>query len=226
MDPPASRGWAAAWRIDSNSGRGRRTARDESVTRPQDAARRRHGSRGPGSRGGDAEYPRRGNPGASRKPPGVPSSTADARAALTAVRPLRPTNGRAPPPRRRRRRRTQRRLKSSSATRSRYAGLSARLRSRRASSRPVPSRWAANRLEGRLNLPQRVDDLAQAYNRAQGGSPSRGEENLRALMQSQAPWAGGDEARGEGEDEDDYGGGGRGRGGARRGVVFSISSRK
>ena len=86
-----------------------------------------------------------------------------------------------------------------------------------------------NRLEGRLNLlSQRVDDLAQAYNRAQAGSPSRGEENLRALMQSQARLEARMEARGEGEATRMImaAAGGAAAVALVAGVVFSISSRK
>ena len=229
MDPPGipRLGSGMADRILNSGQRGRRTARDESVTRLQDAARRRHGSRGPGSRGGDADWLAQGEPGSVEgSPPGVFVVNGGRSRRLDGRPPTTPkSNG------------VGRHHRggggggehsggsgSSSGDEGRgYAG------SFRAASPFEASLVASgaievggvNRLEGRLNLlSQRVDDLAQAYNRAQGGSPSRGEENLRALMPVAAGATGGEDggARRGRSDEDDYGGGGRGRGGgARRG---------
>ena len=154
MDPPGipRLGSGMADRILNSGQRGRRTARDESVTRLQDAARRRHGSRGPGSRGGDADWLAQGNPGASREaPPASSPSTADARAASTAAstvaRPLRPnpTASGATTAAAAAAANTAAARGPARATRVEDTPvLSARLRlSRRASSRPALSRWEA-----------------------------------------------------------------------------------
>ena len=245
MDPPgiprSSSGMSD--RMLSSGQRGRRAARDESVTRLQDAARRRRGdgSRGPGSRGGDADWLAHGDPwSVEGSPPGAVAVNGGRTRRLDGRPPTTPkSNGVG--------RHHHHRGGGGGGDHSGGSGSGGEHSSGdegrgyagsfRAASPFEASLVASgaiemggvNRLEGRLNLlSQRVDDLAQAYNRAQAASPSRGEENLRALMQSQARLEARMEARGERDAARMMmaAAGGAAAAALVAGVVFSLSSRK